>query len=260
MATLKPGYGPPHSTSVFFYPLMLTRTESLWFAGELTPVLWYGSTQPVEITAQKTDGSVTVEQVESRDALMDFQWTDIMLPEPGCWDLTGATESSSLTITVEVLPASQRADFQLIQTTFDALPYDAPTTCPVTPLVGPEAREESDNFAHYWLEAEGIATDVGSWFIAGEQQGMGVYGEGVVDGVTATMRGLDPGMRSEIAISTVVLNSEGRVASFIFPEPGCWELQFMTASSTATFTVFVYPYECRPDYADGEILVSCEAP
>lgn len=232
--------------------------ESSWFAGEITPVLWFGSTAPVEVTAKKVDGSVTLEQLESRDGLMEVQWTDIMFPEPGCWELTGATGSSSLTITVKVLPVSQRADFRLIQTIFESLPYEAPATCPVTPLVGPDAREESESFAHYWLEADGIAVDVGSWFVAGEQQGMGVYGEGVIENLTATMRGLDPGMRSEVAISTLIFNSDARVASFIFPEPGCWALEFSTLSSTATFVVYVYPRECAP--AAGGISGTCEPP
>lgn len=234
------------------------EAESLWFAGKVTPVLWYGTIQPVEVTASKLDGSVTVEQVQSRDMLMETQWTDILFPEPGCWELTAGTEASSLTLTVEVLPIGQRADYHLIQTIFESLPYEAPASCPVTPLVGPDARDESDNFAHYWLEADGISVDVGGWFIAGEQQSMGVHGEGVIDNLTAAIRGLEPGMRPEMPISTLIFHADARVASFIFPEPGCWEMEFATLSSTATFVVYVYPRECTP--VDGGFAGICEPP
>ncbi len=237
----------------------LDLPSSLWFAGEVTPVLWFGVSQPLEVTGEQLDGDAMLEPVTGRNALLENQWTDVLIPEPGCWRLTGATASGSLTLTVEALPVNRRADFQLSQMLSDARPYPPPPTCPATPFVGPDARGEGE-FAHYWLEADGISADVFGWFVAGEQQGMGIYGEGVIDELTATLRRVDQGVGSETTVSTVILNSEGRLARFVLPEPGCWELEFETAASSATFTLYVYPAACSPELIEGAYRVSCEEP
>ena len=234
--------------------------DTLWFAGELMPVLWYGTSQPLEVTGERLGGSATLEKVEFRDALNDTQqWTDIVIPEPGCWQLTGATETNALTITVEVLPATQRPDIRFMRALFDARPYDAPTTCPISSFAGAD-RGEAGAATRFWLEDDGITVDLNGWFVAGQEQGLAVFGDDLVAGMTGAIRKLDPGIGGEIEVSTTILNSNGRMARFIFPEPGCWELEFVTAASTAIFVVYVYPEECLPTFSDSEILVSCEPP
>lgn len=242
-----------------FLPEGFGESDSLWYAGEITSVLWFGVSQSIEVFGERLDGDATMESVQLTEAQFGNWWTDIVIPEPGCWQLTGTSEGRSLTITVEALPSDLRPDFRMIQTLYDARPYDPPSTCPVTSWVGPETRE-GVGFAHFWLEAGDIYADVFGWFVAGEQQSMGVYGVDVVSALDAKIRRLDPGPSTEIDITTVQLNSEGRIARFIFPEPGCWELEFVTPASTATFTLYVYPAECAPVQQVGQYLVSCEEP
>src|SRR5690606_31075275 len=55
-------------------------------------------------------------------------------------------------LTVEVLPFEQRPDVIYARRWYDARPYEAPASCPATPLTGPESRGESF-FAHCWLLA-----------------------------------------------------------------------------------------------------------
>jgi hypothetical protein len=234
------------------------ESAGLWFAGQ-TEVMWYGAALPIQLNGEQLDGDATVGPIEVVGAASQVQWTDVLIPEPGCWQLTGSTETSELTFIVEVMPVGQRPDFKLIQSLYDARPYEAPETCAITPWAGPEARGD-ENFAHFWLESNGISADVGGWFVAGDQQSMGVYGDEVVKDLNVTLRGLDPGSRTETQISTVILNSDGRLLRFVFPSAGCWELELATDSSTASFIIYAYPTECRPIPEDGAFLVSCEAP
>ena len=248
-----------------FVPAGIGDSSYIWFAGEATPILWFGTARPVEMTGERLDASGSLEFVRAYDRptegqglTSETQWTDVLIPEPGCWRLTGTTEESSLTFTVEVAPVAQRADFQLLRTLFDARPYDPPATCAETPLVGPDAREEGE-FAHYWLEANGISVDVGTWFVALRQQNLGVYGVEVAAGVRATFTRLDGD--GEAFMPTVLgLNSSARLLQFVFPSPGCWELELATETQTAVFTLYVYPQECAPKPEGDGFLVACEPP
>ena len=242
-----------------FMPEGFAEAPGLWFAGQPTPVMWFGSSAPVELTGQQLGGDLTLDPVEPRDIANDIQWTDVVIPEPGCWELTGTSESQSLTMTVEVLPIDFRPDFQILVQLNDARPYDPPPTCPVSPLSGLEVRDVAIG-PHYWYESGGLIADFAGWYVAGEQQSIGVYGVDVADGLTFTAHSLEASDELDVEATTALLGSDARVARFIFPSPGCWELQLETSTESATFTVFVYPAECLPALGIGEFIVSCEAP
>ena len=60
-----------------------------------------------------------------------------VIPAPGCWEITGTVGDRSLTLTVEVLPFEQRPDVIYARRWYHARPYEAPASCPATPLTGP---------------------------------------------------------------------------------------------------------------------------
>ena len=249
-------WASPHDFGLFM-PEGFDEPSSPWFAGQPTPILWFGTAFPIEISGEQLDGDATLEPVEPRDLANDSQWTDVVIPEPGCWLLTGTSEGTTLTMTVEVLPIEFRPDHQILVQLEAARPYDPPSTCAVSPVTGLEVRDEVQG-PHYWLEGEEFVADVAGWYVVGEQQGTGVYGEGVADGLAMTARSLEAS-GEEIEAGTAILTN-GRGARWIFPSPGCWELEFETPSSSETFTVYVYPADCLPTLAVGEFLVSCEPP
>ena len=241
-----------------FMPEGFAEAPSLWFAGQPTTIMWFGTVFPVEVTGERLDGAGTIEPVEPRDIANDIQWTDIVIPEPGCWQLTGTSDDATLTMTVQVLPIEFRPDYQILVRLEESRPYDPPPTCAVSPVTGLEIRDEGHG-PHYWFESDELTADFAGWYVAGEQQGTGVYGDDVADGLAMTARSLEAGSREEVVASTAILTN-GRVARWIFPSPGCWELEFETPTTTTTFTVYVYPADCLPTPADGEFLVSCEPP
>ena len=243
-----------------FMPEGFAEAPSLWFAGQPTSVMWFGTSLPVTMTGEQLDGDATLGPVEPHDLTNNIQWTDVLIPEPGCWELNGTTGDIALTITVEVVPIEFRPDFQILMKLEEARPYEPPATCPVSPLTSPAVRAQGIG-AHFWFEGEDdIIADSAGWFVAGEQQSIGVYGGDVDSGLTVTVRSLDAGNGGDFEATVVTLGSTGRVARFIFPAPGCWELEMETPSTTTTFTVYVYPEECLPVLDAGLFLVSCEAP
>ena len=161
-------------------------------------------------------------------------------------------------MTVEVLPLDARPDMAMIRDYYEARPYEAPDTCPISPWVGPDVRGNS-NYAHYWLETDGLSAEVPGLFVANEQQSMGVFGDGVIEALTVSARHLERGMDDVVALTTI-WNSNARLASFVFPEPGCWELEITSSRATATFVLYVYPAECEPELRDGRFVASCEPP
>jgi hypothetical protein len=212
----------------------------------------------VEVTARRLDGAVTLPPVQPTSSFNQSQWTDIEIPTPGCWEITGQAGEASITITVEVLPRELRPDIIYARTLYQARPYEEPSTCPITPWLGPDASGD-EGLAHYWFEADGLNADIPGWFIAGTEQVMGVYGEDVAEAFTATAARLDEGGEVIEALTTVY-GTNGRIARYIFPSAGCWELEMTTPTVTATFVVYVYPEECAPTFEDGEIIAACEPP
>ncbi len=248
---------PTDLTAIF--PVGTPKVSSLWFAGQMTEVMWYGASLPIRLTGEQLDGNATVGPIESTDAPNQIQWTNFTIPVPGCWELTGSTGESTLTITVEVLPSSERPDIATIQNYYDARPYEAPASCVISPWSGPDIRGNS-SYAHFWLEGEGISAEVPGLFIANLQQSMGIYGTGVVDAAVVSARNLDSANGEAVRASTSIWNTNARLASFIFTSPGCWELDIETPATRAAFVVYVYPAECEPELRDGEFVADCEPP
>ncbi|MEZ4571781.1 MAG: hypothetical protein R2849_15895 [Thermomicrobiales bacterium] len=248
----------PADLSVVF-PSGMATPDTLWFAGQMTQVMWYGTSQGIAVTGEQLDGNATLGPVESSEPMNQVQWTGFTIPEPGCWRLTGRTSETELTLTVNVLPGDARPDIAMIREYYEARPYEAPSTCAITPWSGPESRGNSE-YAHYWLEDDGISAEVPGLFIANQQQSMGIYGTDVVDAVSVTASNLDSDSGEVVRASTSIWDSNARLASFVFTSPGCWELKMETSTSSATFTVYVYPAACEPVFEDGEYLVSCEPP
>lgn len=234
--------------------------SSLWFAGETSVVTWYGASAPISVTGRQLGGSATISgQLKGQYVGYSLQRTQFVIPAPGCWEITGTAGDKSLTLTVEVLPFEQRPDVVYAQRWYDARPYEPPATCQTTPLAGPASRGDSF-FAHYWLDAGALNADLFGWLIANREQPLGVYGEDVDTSLRATARRLDGESGERIEAPTEVFAADSRVASFVFPSAGCWELEFKTPSVAVTFVIYVYPEECAAEIENGEVVSACEPP
>ena len=235
------------------------EASSLWFASGLTYLMWYGTPAPITVAGEQLDGDATLEPVGPADIFDQIQWTIFSFPEPGCWQITGSTDEESLTVTVEVLPYQQRPDVIYLEQLYAARPYEVPSTCATTDLVGPEERFDY-HIAHYWLDSNGVDTSVFDWFVVGQQQQLGVHGFDVSEDLTATAHNLDSRSGEVIEAMTSIGNAGVRIVRYTFPSPGCWEMELSTPTTTATYVVYVYPEDCLPEYREGEFHVACEPP
>ena len=251
-----------------------------WFADGVTTISWYGTAAPIQLTGKQLDGDAEFGPVEPRQTANLLQWTDVVIPAPGCWTLTGTSGDDTLEITVEVLPIDQRPDVILIESYYDARPYDAPETCAISAWTGPgirgvnveatdhrfpdptgqAARGAGSTSAHYWLESSGIAAEVPGLFIANRQQSMGIFGPDVSEGIDVLGRKADSSLPEMFEATTTIWNNNARLANFSFPSSGCWDFTIATPTTTATFTVFVYPLECEPIWRGGQYVSDCSAP
>ena len=263
-----------------YTPTGFPRSSSPWFAHGATTISWYGTTTPIVLTGTQLDGDAELGPVEPGLMNNQMQWTDFAFPEPGCWTLTGTAGEETLEITVDVLPIDQRLDLILIESFHEARPYEAPGTCAVSPLAGPDiradsvgagdhrfpvttgpvVREGSSTFARYWLESGDIAAQVPGLFVAGLQQNMGILGTDVGESLEVRGRKADASQAESFEATTSIWNGDARLAAFSFPSPGCWELTMTTPSATEAFTVFVYPEECEPRLREGGYISSCQSP
>ena len=260
--------GPRHFGS--FIPTGFPHPSSVWFADGQMTISWYGTSTPIILTGEQVNGDAKLGPIAPISTSNQLQWTDLTIPEPGCWTLVGTAGEETIKITVEVLPLHQRPDIILIQNYYDARPYEAPESCAISPWTGPAIRattpwtgedfRSGSNYAHYWLKDGGISAEVPGLFIADKDQNMGILGEDVIEGLEVTGRMLGISTSESFSATTAIWNSDARLASFAFPAPGCWELEMTTPTLTATFVVYVYPLECAPVVRDEEYVSDCEAP
>ena len=263
-----------------YTPAGFSRPTSPWFAHGATTINWYGTATPIVLSGTQLDGDAVLGPIDPGQMNNQLQWTDFAFPEPGCWTLTGTAGEETLEITVDVLPIDQRLDLILIESFYEARPYEAPETCAISPWTGPDiradsigssdhrfpvttgpvVREGSSTFARYWLESDGIAAQVPGLFIADRQQNMGVLGTDVEESLTVRGRKADSSQAEAFEATTTIWNGDARLAAFRFPSPGCWELTMATPTETESFIVFVYPEECEPRLREGGYISSCQAP
>lgn len=131
-----------------------------------------------------------------------------------------------------------------------APPYPVPTSCAVTPLVGPEQRQD---FPAYWLDGDRLA--------AGTPSGILFEGGNKVEWLTATSSRLTitgqrlDGPAAALTVRLIPLDTANpTVRNFgsifsseaTFPAPGCWRLSATADDQTLVATVYVYPWSCRP--------------
>ena len=260
--------GPRHFGS--FIPTGFPHPSSVWFADGQMTISWYGTSTPIILTGEQINGDAELGPIKPISSSSQLQWTDLTIPEPGCWTLVGTAGDEMIEITVEVLPLHQRPDIILIQNYYDARPYEAPASCAISPWTGPAIRAttpwtDSDfrsgsSYAHYWLEDGGIAAEVPGLFIAQRDQHMGILGKDVTEGLEVNARMLGVPISESFSATAAIWNTDARLASFVFPSPGCWELEMTTPTLNATFVVYVYPLECEPVVRDEEYVSDCEAP
>lgn len=83
--------------------------EGRWFAGEpAIKVLWYTEVAgDLRITGRSLDGSsgVLSVQIPSGYEPFGYQPSSILVPEAGCWEITGSVGHHALRVVAEVLAA-----------------------------------------------------------------------------------------------------------------------------------------------------------
>lgn len=244
---------------------MFRPTASRWFTGHKTFLMWYGANDPIRVTGEQLGGDATFDVTEPdvTNPQVNSQWPSFEIPEPGCWRITGQAGDKSLTIEVEVLPVEERPDVVFAQQFRPDRPYPVPSTCPVTPWVGPESRF-NHYIAQYWIDADDVTVGTQGWLLAEDSDKvLAVYGDDVAGPFTAIATRLDGESRDVIEANTSIwasVETAARAVRFAFPEPGCWQLDLTAESGTTTIVVYVYPADCGATFEAGEVLVDCEPP
>ncbi|HEX5164000.1 MAG TPA: hypothetical protein VFV93_01285 [Thermomicrobiales bacterium] len=240
----------------------LPESETRWFTGG-TPVLgdWpFQAGDVFSITAKRLDGPADPVDVQQTS---DSEINNIVVPFPeaGCWELTAGVRDLSMTIVVKVLPLTDRPDMrQAIERRDAVLPYHAPDSC------GPGWGDPVDRLGNYgpayWMDGTGISirsTDGLLW--ANQPATLDWFPDEWGD-ITIEGHALDSGMKLGYAADNIQqIGVQGNLwrSSLIFGESGCWELTATVGDATATFTVWVYPAECRRE--PGEPLPpACRPP
>jgi hypothetical protein len=237
-----------------------------WYAGGMV-VSWSQDVDgELEVSGARLD-AVSPHAVTVRSQSHDFGWdatTNLDIPEPGCWQITGKAGSHTLQFVVNVLPQRERPDVQqLIQQHLALTPFAPPPDCAITPVVGPAAHltERSPSAPYeYSLEGNGLSLrgapdllfegeNALAWFPA-EWAEFSVRGNLIGDaGVSLRSTGIRTAdERGEYWRSTV-----------LFPAPGCWELHATAGTQTLDAVVYVYPAECHRDDA-GQLPAACATP
>ncbi|MDQ3548143.1 MAG: hypothetical protein M3439_04910 [Chloroflexota bacterium] len=224
-------------------------SEWRWFTGGM-PVVgdWpFKAGDVFTITAERLDGPADpVSASQTSDEMINS--IIVSFPDPGCWELTASVQDLSLTIVVNVQPQSERPDIRQAREQREALlPYPAPETC------GPGWGEPEDRSgiysAAYWIDLDGLSARSSDGLLwTNEPVALDwipdEWGEITIEG-----HALDGGMALGYTGDPIhrVGASEGNYwqSSLFFGAPGCWELTAESGGETTTFTVWVYPAECR---------------
>jgi hypothetical protein len=84
--------------------------DGRWYAGPpALKVLWFTETEgALEIAGQQLEGPLRVSaEVAPGYESFRYQPSSIVVPEPGCWEISGSVGGRMLRIVAEVLPAAQ---------------------------------------------------------------------------------------------------------------------------------------------------------
>jgi hypothetical protein len=240
----------------------LPESETRWFMGG-TPLLgdWpFQAGDVFSITARRLDGPADPVNVQqTSDAMINH--IVVSFSEPGCWELTAGVRDLSLTIVVRVLPLADRPDMrQAIEKRDAVLPYPAPASC------GPGWGDPIDRLGNfgpaYWLDGDGISVRSYDGLLWANEPAMldwfpEEWGEITIEG-----HALDSDMKLGYAADTmqqIGIQGNHWRSSLLFGASGCWELTATAGDAAATFTVWVYPAECRRE--PGEPLPpACRPP
>jgi hypothetical protein len=234
-----------------------------WFTGGM-PVAgdWpFQAGDVFTITAERLDGPATpVNVTQSSDQMINSIVVDF--PTPGCWELTAGVRDMSLTIVISVLPQLERPDIrQALELREAIIPYPAPDTC--GPGWGVPEDRAGNYAAYYWIDLDGLSVRSRDGLLWTNEPASlewipEEWGEISIEG-----RSLDSGMAIGYASDPMhrVGVSEGDYwqSSLLFGAPGCWELTATVGEVSQSFTVWVYPSECRRE--EGEPLPdACRPP
>ncbi len=123
----------------------------------------------------------------------------------------------------------------------EALPYPIPSSCPVTPLVGPDRRR---SFPAWWLDGEGIwaGTPIGVLYEGYNKIQWQYEPPGNLEVTGGRLDGPAPPLRVDLAGIGVGTYSSATT----FPAPGCWRIAATAGDHRFEATVYVFPSGCRP--------------
>lgn len=238
-----------------------------WFTGSMFAVWFNEAGGSPEVTARSLSGAEGEFSSTFYDTMLtpDPVGAEIVFPAAGCWEITATAEDRSLVIVVNVLPLAERADIaEAVQRRAALIPYPPPSTCAVTPALGPEVAQFT--FTGPQLE----------YWIADDRSDLEVHGqpdllfEGV-NTLSVFMPRLQEPTVSGFLIDdpAITLRAEGiRASNFrgehyrvttLFPFPGCWSLHVESGDDTLDALAFVYPASCNP-VAAGQRTGDCSRP
>ena len=232
--------------------------DTLWFAGRTSYVMWHGTTQSLMIRGEQLrgDASFTAGPASHTSEATSSQWTAFEIPEPGCWAISAQSAGASLEIVVSVAPIERRPDIIYLERVEAARPYDPPSTCAISPVLGPDAT--SDWYvAAYAVQTGGMLMSANqAWLAANRAEPLHITGEALSEGADIYARQVG----IAVPFQTRTATHEGRFGVVEFPHAGCWEVAVETPNQSHAFTVYVYPADCAPSSDDLRIATSCRNP
>ena len=123
-----------------------------------------------------------------------------------------------------------------------------PTGCDVTPAVF----REIARFSNYYVDGASLSIGTQSnLYYQGDNFLQLLGGPGTPKLETAT-NAADPSAQAEIVGAQPTNSALGAALSFAhlqLPVPGCWKLKISVGSAAMEYTVYAYPWECRPQSA-----------
>lgn len=245
-----------------------------WYAGAPVYSLWVtDSTDEINVMAQDVDSptssavdvAVPVESIASLPPYLrlppttrpEVRLLKLEFPSAGCWELAASSGGNEATFVVFVLPFADRPDVKLAEQTRAAVtPFAATDDCPITPWTGPEIPTGTEPY--YWLGIEDDDTVVARHPTGVLYESRDVdanvmvwYADEASDLTISGQYRDDPSLTLRATVSqTVDATGETWTTQLVFPVAGCWDVTAQAGNQAATFTVYVYPADCRREWQD----------